>query len=68
MDDKLHNEFLNNSNADFQGKILTFEEYLKLDYQPDEALKMAGLQIADIDRDQFLRLYYLTAKKKLKQK
>lgn len=64
MNDNLHNELLDNPNAEFQNKIQAFQDYLELKYKSDEALKMAGLNIEDIENDPFLRLYYLTAKKK----
>jgi hypothetical protein len=59
--DSEHPEILNNSEADILGRILTFTEYLKLNYNADKALSMAGLKESDIHNNPILRLYYMTA-------
>lgn len=66
MDDNLHNELLDNTNADNYGRIQTFIDYIQIGFKPDEALKIAGFKNVDIETEPILRAHYLTAKKKEK--
>ena len=63
--DKDHLDMLDNPEADLYGRITVFEEYVELNYEADEALSMAGLTGNDINRNPFLRIYYINAKRKI---
>lgn len=64
LTDKEHSEMLNNNEADVFGRIMTFQEYTEIGYEADEALRMSEFSDLDVHKYPFLRLYYLTAKKK----
>jgi hypothetical protein len=62
--DSEHSEILNNKYAEFQLKIASFQKYIELDYEADDALDLATLTYDDINRDPFLRIYYIEARRK----
>lgn len=66
LTDKEHLEILKDEDADNFGRIITFQEYTEIGYEADDALRMAELQLEDIDKEPFLRAFYLIAKKKEK--
>jgi len=46
-----HLEILNNPEADFTGRIITFKQYVKMGYDIEKAKTMAGLKSYDFSKD-----------------
>ncbi len=63
-----HLEILDNKYAEFQVKIASFQKYIELEYEADEALNLARLTYDDINRDPFLRIFYIHARQKIDPK
>ena len=53
MNYNIHSALLDNPNGEFKNKIQTFQDYIELNYKSDEALIMIGLNIEDIEKEQF---------------